>query len=299
MFLHAFYPQTSGNQMTLTAFLLVLAAAFCHATWNFFVKRLDGGAELAWLFAIVSSIIYMPAAMFIFIVEKPTFGLLEMGFVVGSAVIHLGYFLLLQAGYRSGDLSLVYPTARATGPLLSVSFAVLFLGESITLQLACGAAIIIVGVVSLTGGFTRRPDNFRTSLLFGIGSGTFIGCYTVWDAHAVSTVMISPLILEITGLVCRAVFLTPVGIRRFETVKTFWNEQRLIILIVATIMPLAYILVLYAMTYTPVVYIAPLRESSVLLTVLMGSILLREGDLKRRLGWALVILIGVALLATA
>jgi len=285
--------------MTVTAFLLVLAAAFCHATWNFFVKRLNGGAELAWLFAIVSSIIYMPAAVFVFIVEKPTFGLLELGFVVGSALIHLGYFLLLQAGYRSGDLSLVYPTARATGPLLSVTMAVLFLGEDITLQLAIGAVVIIVGVVSLTGGFSRRPDNFRTSLLFGIGSGTFIGCYTVWDAHAVSAVMISPLVLEITGLVCRAVVLTPVGVRRLQIVGTFWKEQKLAIFVVSAISPLAYILVLYAMTFTPVVYVAPLRESSVLLTVLMGSILLREGDLKRRLGWALVILVGVSLLATA
>jgi len=285
--------------MTISAFLLVLAAAFCHATWNFFVKRLNGGAELAWLFSIVSSIIYMPAAIFVFIVEKPTFGLLELGFVVGSALIHLGYFLLLQAGYRSGDLSLVYPTARATGPLLSVTMAVLFLGEAISLQLAIGAVVIIVGVVSLTGGFSRRPDNFRTSLLFGIGSGTFIGCYTVWDAHAVSTIMISPMVLEITGLVCRAVVLTPVGIRRLQTVKTFWQEQKLAIFIVSAISPLAYILVLYAMTFTPVVYVAPLRESSVLLTVLMGSILLREGDLKRRLGWALVILVGVSLLATA
>lgn len=285
--------------MTVSAFLLVLAAAFCHATWNFFVKRLNGGAELAWMFAVASSVIYMPVAIVVIIMEKPVFGWLELGFVVGSAVIHLGYFLLLQAGYRNGDLSLVYPTARATGPLLSVTMAVLLLGENISLQLAIGAVIIIVGVVSLTGGFSKRPDNFRTSLLFGIGSGTFIGCYTVWDAHAVSSIMISPLILEITGIVCRAVFLTPVGIRRLHTVKTFWKEQRRIILIVSTIMPLAYIFVLYAMTYTPVVYVAPLRESSVLLTVLMGSILLREGDLKRRLGWALVILLGVTLLATA
>lgn len=285
--------------MTLTAFLLVLAAAFCHATWNFFVKRLNGGAELAWLLSIVASVIYMPVTLYVIIVDRPDFGWLEFGFVVGSAAIHLGYFLLLQAGYRNGDLSLVYPTARATGPLLSVTLAVVFLGESISLQLALGAAIIIIGVVSLTGGFSKRPDNFRTSLLFGIGSGTFIGCYTVWDAHAVSTIMIPPLILEITGMVCRAIMLTPVGIRRFETVKMFWKEQRVGILVIAVVSPLAYLLVLYAMTFTPVVYVAPLRESSVLLTVLMGSILLWEGDLKRRIGWSLVILAGVSLLATS
>ena len=110
--------------------------------------------------------------------------------------------------------------------------------------------------------------------------------------------MISPLILEITGLVCRAAVLTPVGLRRMQIVKTFWKEQKRAVLIVSTISPLAYVLVLYAMTFTPVVYVAPLRESSVLLTVLMGSILLGEGDLKRRLGWAVVIVSGVILLAT-
>ncbi len=296
--MHAFEPQTSGIVMTLSAFFLVLAAAFCHATWNFFVKRLNGGAELAWLLSIVASILYMPVTLYVIIVDKPAFGWLEIGFIVGSAAIHLGYFLLLQAGYRNGDLSLVYPTARATGPLLSVTLAIVLLGENVSLQLILGAAIIIFGVVSLTGGFSKRPDNFRTSLLFGIGSGTFIGCYTVWDAYAVSTVMISPLILEITGMVCRAAMLTPVGIRRLEIVKTFWKEQKLGILVIATVSPLAYLLVLYAMTFTPVVYVAPLRESSVLLTVLMGSVLLREGDLKRRLGWALVIMVGVTLLAT-
>ncbi len=296
--MHVFEPRTSGDIMTLTAFFLVIAAAFCHATWNFFVKRLNGGAELAWLLSIVASILYMPVTVYVIIVDAPTFGLLELGIIVGSAAIHLGYFLLLQAGYRNGDLSLVYPTARATGPLLSVTLAIIFLGERITPQLAIGAAIIIIGVVSLTGGFSKRPDNFKTSLLFGVGSGTFIGCYTVWDAYAVSTVMISPLILEITGMVCRAVMLTPVGIRRLETVKVFWKEQKLGILVIATVSPLAYLLVLYAMTFTPVVYVAPLRESSVLLTVLMGSILLHEGDLKRRLGWALVIMVGVSLLAT-
>ena len=174
----------------------------------------------------------------------------------------------------------------------------LFLGEDISLQVACGAVIIIIGVVSLTGGFSKRPSNFRTSLLFGIGSGTFIGCYTVWDAHAVATVMIPPLLLDYASILVRMIIMTPVAIKRVDQVKMHWRDHRFPVFIVAALSPLAYILVLYAMTFTPVVYIAPLRESSVLLTVLMGSIILGEGDLKRRLGWAVVIMSGVAMLAT-
>ena len=70
--------------------------------------------------------------------------------------LHLAYVLLLQAGYRNGDLSLVYPMARATGPLLSTTFAVFFLGETVTAQMGLGAGVIICGVLFLTGGFRPR-----------------------------------------------------------------------------------------------------------------------------------------------
>lgn len=285
--------------MTLTAFLLVLAAAVCHATWNLCVKRINGGAELVWLFSIISCVLYLPATIYVIVTQKPHFGWLEFGFVVGSSLLHLGYFLFLQAGYRKGDLSLVYPTARATGPLLSVSFAVLFLGEYISLQVAVGAILIIFGVISLTGGFSKKPsNNMSSSLLFGIGSGTFIGAYTVWDAHAVAILLIPPLVLDLASILCRMTILTPVAIKRFDLVKSHWRNHRLEVMVIAIFSPLAYILVLYAMTFTPVVYVAPLRESSVLLTVLMGSLILGEGDLKRRLGWAIVITAGVSILAT-
>lgn len=284
--------------MSLLAFMLVLTAAFCHATWNFYVKKINGGPELVWLFSLVACVLYLPAAIYVFIQEAPRFGWIELVFIVGSSVLHIGYFLLLQAGYRNGDLSLVYPTARATGPVLSVSFAVIFLGEVITLQVALGAALIIFGVVSLTGGFSKRASNLKSSLAFGLGSGTFIGAYTVWDAHAVATVMIPPLLLDYASILVRMIIMTPVAIKRVDQVKMHWRDHRFPVFIVAALSPLAYILVLYAMTFTPVVYIAPLRESSVLLTVLMGSIILGEGDLKRRLGWAVVIMSGVAMLAT-
>ena len=109
--------------MSLSAFFLVLAAAVCHATWNLCVKRINGGAELVWLFSIISCVLYLPATIYIIVTVQPHFGWLEFGFVVGSSLLHLGYFLLLQAGYRKGDLSLVYPSlcggqrANTAGPL--------------------------------------------------------------------------------------------------------------------------------------------------------------------------------------
>ena len=103
--------------MSFAGLALVLAAAFCHATWNFLVKRINGGTELLWLFSALAVLIYSPAAIWIIVTEDPVFGIWPAVFVAGSVALHLGYFRFLQTGYRRGDLSLVYPIARATGPL--------------------------------------------------------------------------------------------------------------------------------------------------------------------------------------
>ena len=285
--------------MSVTGLSLVLAAAFCHATWNFHVKRINGGAELIWLFSVVAVVLYLPLAIWIIVVQKPDFGFWPVLFLIGSAALHLGYFMLLQTGYRHGDLSLVYPVARSTGPLLSTTFAVLFLGEIVTLQMAAGALLIIFGVLMLTGGIRRGSRAVAASLAFGLGAGLFIGSYTAWDAYAVSVLLVPPLLLDYASNLGRAVVLAPVALRRRALVAEQWTRHRTGVLIIAILSPLAYILVLYALTFTPVAYVAPTREVSVLLTVLAGSLILGEGHLRQRLGWAAVILAGMSVLVTA
>ena len=168
-----------------------------------------------------------------------------------------------------------------------------------TLQIAAGAVAVIVGIVCLTGGFGTNARKVSASLGFGLAAGFLIGCYTVWDAYAVSTLLVPPLLLDYVSSIGRSVLLAPVAIKRTDKVKRLWREHRSGVLVIAIFNPLAYILVLYALTFTPVVYVAPIREMSVLLSVLLGSILLGEGDLQRRLMWSVLILFGVALLATA
>ena len=282
--------------MSFFGLALVLVTACCHATWNFFIKRINGGPELVWFFSLISVLIYSPIAAFIFIIEKPALEFWELVFITGSAILHLGYFLLLQQGYRKGDLSLVYPTARATGPFLSTSFAVVFLGEHLTLQILAGGLAIIIGVLFLTGGFKRNAKHLTSSLFFGLAAGTLIGSYTVWDAYTVSTLIVPPLLLDYSSSIVRSFLLAPYALKHKKLVKSYWREQRFSVIYIAIFNPLAYILVLYALTFTPVVYVAPTRELSVLITVLMGTILLGEGELQQRLTWATLILIGVVVL---
>ncbi len=282
--------------MSILGVALVLTAAFCHATWNFYVKRINGGPELIWLFSAVSVVIYLPVAVWVLLSQNTEFGPWSVLFIFGTTVLHLGYFLLLQLGYRKGDLSFVYPIARSSGPVLSTSFAVLLLGESITIQMAIGAGIIILGIFMLTGGIRFGRENALTSLVFGLMVGTLIGCYTAWDAYAVSVLLISPVLLDYAANMGRAVVLTPVAIKNRTRIAELWRDHRFGVCVIAVLSPLAYILVLYAMTFTPVAYVAPLREVSVLLSVLAGSILLKEGHLKHRLQWAAVIMVGMVVL---
>ena len=145
----------------------------------------------------------------------------------------------------------------------------------------------------------RGSGQAALSLGFGVGAGLLIGSYTAWDAYAVSVLLIPPLLIDYVSSLGRSVLLAPIAYRRRRQVHAIWKDHKLGVIAVAVFNPLAYILVLVALTFTPVVYVAPIRELSVLLTVLMGSVLLREGHLRRRLFWAAVILMGVVTLATS
>ncbi|NNE52558.1 MAG: EamA family transporter, partial [Sulfitobacter sp.] len=239
--------------MPLSGLLLVLAAAVCHATWNVFVKKVGGGPVFLWLFSLIASLIYLPFALFILLAERPAFDPMQILFILGSVLLHLGYFSLLQAGYRRGDLSVVYPTARATGPLLSSAFAVLLLGESLSWQLALGGLIIVFGVMMLGGGFRSSGRQVSVSILFGLGVGTLIGSYTAWDAYAVSVLLLPPLLMDYAITFGRVILLAPVARRNWTEVQRQWQLERTALFVVAVFSPLAYILVLYTMTFTPVV----------------------------------------------
>jgi len=276
----------------------VVAAACCHATWNFLVKRIAGGPELVWLFSVISVALYLPVVLVVIALERPAIGLQAAFFIAASSALHMGYFLLLQQGYRKGDLSLVYPTARATGPFLATLFAVIFLGEHVTLQILAGGVSVIVGVLFLTGGVSRRARHMSASLLFGLAAGGLIGSYTVWDAYVVTVLAVSPFILDYASSLWRTVILFPYAIARRGKIAGYWRDHRKAVIGIAVFNPLAYILVLIALTSTPVVYVAPARELSVLIAVLMGTALLGEGAFKQRMAWAALILAGMVLLAT-
>jgi drug/metabolite transporter (DMT)-like permease len=284
--------------VTHAALVLVLAAAFVHATWNLLAKRVGGGMAFVWLFGSVSVALYAPFAAALVVLTRPHIGVVQLIFFAGTAVIHLAYFLLLQSGYRIGDLSLVYPLARGTGPILASAAAILFFGERPTVIAMAGTVMVGAGIFLLTGDpKSLRTPEARRAVGFAMLTGATIAAYTLWDKRAVSVLGIPPLIFDWGGNLGRVALLTPVALARFDAVREVWRAHRREVILVALLTPLAYILVLSAMVSAPVSYVAPAREISILVGTAMGTHLLAEGYGVRRLVAAGAMVLGVTALA--
>lgn len=285
--------------MSTVALTLILTSAFLHAAWNLLSKRVGArGPAFVWLFSTLTVILYLPLVIGLVIVQRPQIQPLGWLFMMGSAMLQIIYFLLLQRGYETGDLSVVYPLARGSGPAQSMLAAILLFEERPTLPALMGAGLVIGGVFMLSGGRQLlRRDNISQPVLFGLLTGTIIASYTLWDKYAVSALLIPPLLLDYATAVGRMVFLAPAAYMRRERVAFYWSNFRREALGIAILSPLAYILVLTALKMAPISYVAPVREVSVLIAVLMGAILLKEGEVRRRLSAAAVIVVGVIAIA--
>jgi drug/metabolite transporter (DMT)-like permease len=284
--------------MTGFALTLILGAAIIHATWNLINKQASGHATFTWIVAVLSALFYAPATIAIIEIWQLKFSFIEIGMIAGSAALHTGYFLLLNQAYRVGDLSLVYPLARGTGPLLSTLAAILFLGERPSVIALIGALLIIGGVMVLAGNFTRlRQSGTRTAVGYALLTGLFIAGYTLWDKQAVSRFSIMPMVLDWGANVGRAILLTPFALRYSEEAVIEWREHKWEAVAIAILIPLSYILVLTAMSFTPVSYVAPAREISILIGTALGARLLAEGDARRRLAAASAMVLGIVGLA--
>ncbi|QBD76591.1 EamA family transporter [Ktedonosporobacter rubrisoli] len=279
---------------------LVLISACLHASWNYLAKRAGNSAAFVWLFSALSALIYLPLLIALILLGQAHLRGLQYVFVLGTAILHVAYFLLLQRGYRVGDLSLVYPLARGTGPLLSTGAAMLLFGERPTLAALFGIALIISGVAFLVGNpltLLHAGLRMRPAIGYALLTGIFIASYTLWDKYAVSTLQIPPLLLDASSNILRALILTPFVIGQRNTLRESWQRYSLEALGVAILSPLAYILILFALTMSPVSHVAPLRECSVLIGTLLGARLLSEGHKWQRLGAAGIIMLGSILLA--
>lgn len=285
--------------LTLTTFALVILAAIIHATWNLLAKKANGGAAFVFLNVVMAVTIYAPIVAVWFWYQP--ISLIDITatqwlFMALSAAIHIGYSLSLQRGYQSADYGVVYPIARGTGPFLSSVIAILFLGEAVTLVSALGIAAIVAGIFVLAGGlraFSADTPRARAGARWGMTTGAFIAIYTTIDGYAVKYLAVAPILLDYVSNLFRAVFLSPMWFTHREAVKSEWRKNWKYVVVIATISPLAYILVLTAMQTAPISQVAPLRELSMLFAAFFGAKLLGEQRFGEKLTGAALMVVGV------
>jgi multidrug transporter EmrE-like cation transporter len=253
--------------MPIFAVFLVVVAAFTHASWNLLAKRAADCRHFNWYYSAGAVLLWMPLAAFAGRGFAAQASHAAIAALAATAVLHALYSATLMRGYRAADLSIVYPVARGTGPLLSFVGAVIVLKEHPSALAAAGALLVVAGVLVLAGGrslwrqlrassTSPAHDRVIAGLVWGGLTGVMIAAYTLNDGYAVRVLMISPILLDYAGNVFRAVIFAPrIWVDRAQVrseYPRYWKSA----LGVSVLGPLGYILVLQAMMLAAALIVA-------------------------------------------
>jgi drug/metabolite transporter (DMT)-like permease len=270
---------------------LVLLAAVLHAAWNAMMKVAEsplGLAARATTFGAIATL--APVAAIWLWQGRPGMPAAAWVLVILSGALELLYFIALTTAYRRGELSVVYPIARGTAPLLAVGVGLLILGERIH-------AVALVGIVLLLAGIwsVRRPSAASAAIVPALITGVLIAAYSSVDRVGVR--LTSPWVYGWFLWALEAIFLQLYA-RAARVPGASLRIQPRRSLLVGVLMTGAYFLILFALSVAPLAIIAPLRESAIVLVAAWGIWWLGE----RRGAWiriagAAAIVVGIALLA--
>ncbi|MCX6140835.1 MAG: DMT family transporter [Candidatus Kapabacteria bacterium] len=284
--------------MPIFAVLLVLSSAIIHAVWNLQAKKVGGGFPFVLLTGIVSSILYLPVVVPLWYYFRPVLDAQDVLFIAIGAMIHLIYFMLLMRGYKNGELSVVYPLARGTGPALTMICAVSFFNETPTPGAVLGMILIGLGMFVLSAPALKQGvKHLRRGIGYALLTGLLIATYTTFDKRIMVSIAILPLLYDWSASASRTVLLSPLLWRHRMEIGDVWREHRNKVLFICLVSPAGYILMLTAMQMAPVSSIAPLRETSIIFGAFLGIRMLGEGDGRRRLIAASVMAIGALSIA--
>ena len=282
------------------------------------VRRATRPSVTTALMAVTSAILVLPLGVYLLIVDFPSGT--GWWFILATIVLHIWYFATLGYAYNTGDLSIVYPVARGLGLAIIPILGVFVVGESMSWQAAIGAASIVTGLAFIaisdieTATIKRTVRSWlmlvkrwravkrfraqvRPAWMLAILTGLVIGIYSVVDAQGVKHVQpaLYMFFLQLGGGLGMMAIQS-----RLETRAAFIDEARRhwkILVVGGLLQFAAYTLVLTALTFSPVSYVGPFREMSILVAVGYGAIVLKERVTVARAAGALFIACGGAAIA--
>ena len=276
--------------MGIEFILLASLAAFLHAGWNALVKT---ASDRLLVLSAVSLMQSATGAILILFVPPPepsSWPLIGL-----STLFHYFYFVFLYHAYRFGDLSQIYPLARGLAPVLVAVGAAIFANEILSLLSLLGVIIASLGIASIAFLYESSLRKNAPALLFAAGTGMIIAGYTVADGIGVR------LSGSTFGYIAWLFFLEfPVVLfvlyRRWGRLMVSWRLEWKQFVGTGISSVAAYGIVIYAVAYAPIAAISALRETSVIMAALMGTLVLGERPWEQRVAAAVLVAGGVSLI---
>jgi drug/metabolite transporter (DMT)-like permease len=279
--------------MWILPLTLVLLSAGLHAGWNFIVKRQTDKLFSGWLTSLVPSVLLAPALLFTGLPSPDVWPILG-----ASGLVHTAYMIALVQAYNHGDLSVVYPVARGSAPLLVAAGAPLLLGERLSATAVIGILLVGGGIACL-GFSARRSAGTLPGLLWALTTAGTIATYSMLDKVGVSRTHPLGYVIVIMGL--NGIGMTPFVLWRRDRrgLWAVWRDTWPTAVTGGLLSLMAYLLVLTAMRLTQVSYVAALRETSVVFAAGLGARVLGEPYGGPRIAASAVVACGLFLLVLA
>ena len=279
--------------MWLLPVLLVLVSAGLHASWNLIVKSHEDKLFSGWLTSLAPSVLLAPALLFTGLPAADVWPILA-----ASALVHSVYMITLVQAYTHGDLSVVYPVARGTAPLLVAIGAPLLLGEQLSLTAVLGIGLVGGGITWLGLSAWRSSGTFL-AVPWALATAGTIATYSMTDKVGVART--HPLAYVIVLLGLNGLAMTPYVLWKRDAGRlgSLWRRTWPRVVTGGVLSLVAYLLVLTAMRLTQVSYVAALRETSVVFAALLGTRILGEPYGGRRVLASLLVASGLFLLVFA
>lgn len=271
--------------------VLVLLAAFTHALWNAVVKASDQ-RQLTFTVILATGTVLGVAAAPFFELPAPR----SWPFLAASVAIHNGYFVFLLLAYRRGDLGQVYPLARGSAPLAVAVLAALFAGEVPGAAGKAGIALVSLGIISLAFAEGVPRGEAAKPVVLALITGLFIASYTTVDGLGMRRAGEPWGYIVWLNLLEGIPFMVVVATRRRREAGRFLKQRWKPGVAGGLLATLAYALILYALSQGTMAHVSALRETSVLIAALIGSLRFGEPFGRRRIAAAAIIVAGIAVL---
>jgi drug/metabolite transporter (DMT)-like permease len=283
--------------MSGLALSIVLVAALFHAGWNFLAKKSEKKMAFIWWFLLIAIIGYLP--MFLYFWPRHTVSPAGWACIVATGILHALYFWFMGGAYERGDLSLVYPLSRGSGPLLVPVLAVIFLREQLSFVGIAGIALVVGGVYIIhLKSFSAAAfvEPFRamsgSASLWALCTGGTIAGYSLVDKVGIG--LVYPPVYIYLMFVISLFLLSPyVLVKEREALKSEWLANKGPVLIDGFLVLFTYMMILFAFRLSKVSYVVAAREVSIVFSALLGIFWLKERHAPQKIAGAALIALGV------